>query len=151
VVSGTQSPVAIHFTAYGDESDPGPYPVPAGAPIEGGAASSGDRHVLIIDRDHNRSYELDAAYPNGDGSWNAACGAVFQLDSNAIPPAFSTESRALLQAMKTYGLILADNGSNWYVSGAPDERWNNDALTAELRQVRGRDFEVLRMDGLVAG
>jgi len=68
-----------------------------------------------------------------------------------IPAGFSTESKALLQAMKTYGLILADNGSNWYVSGAPDERWNNDALTSELRQVRGRDFEVLRMDGLIAG
>jgi len=232
VVAGTQTPVAINFTAYGDESDPGPYPVPASAPIEGGAASSGDRHVLVIDRDHNRLYELDAAYPNSDGSWDAACGAVFHLDSNVVrpggqpgwtsadaaglpifpglaryeeaaagpggiqhalrftaartrrayvPPAthwassntsasvppmgmrvrlkarymipttFSKETRALLQAMKTYGLILADNGSNWYVSGAPDERWNNDALTSELRQVHGSDFEVVRMDGLVAG
>jgi hypothetical protein len=232
VVAGTQARVAVNFTAYGDESDPGPYPVPANAPIEGGASSSGDRHVLVIDRDNNRLYELAVAYPNGDGSWNAACGAVFQLDSNTVrpggqpgwtsadaaglpifpglaryeeaalgpggiqhalrftaaitrrayvPPAthwassnrntnqppmgmrvrlragfqipanFSAEGKALLQAMKTYGLILADNGSNWYVSGAPDERWNNDALATELRQVRGRDFEVLRMDGLVAG
>jgi hypothetical protein len=232
VVSGTQAPVAIHFTDYGDESDPGPYPVPSNAPIEGGAASSGDRHVIVIDRDHDRLYELAVARPNGDGSWNAACGAVFHLDSNtvrpagrpgwtsadaaglpifpglarydeaalgpggirhalrftaartrrawvppathwassdtsaarppmglrvrlkasyAIPAGFSAETRALLQAMKTYGLILADNGSNWYVSGAPDERWNNDALLSELRQVRGRDFEVVRMDGLVAG
>jgi hypothetical protein len=68
-----------------------------------------------------------------------------------IPANFSNETRALLQAMKTYGLLLADNGSNWYVSGAPDERWNNDALTSELRQVHGSDFEVVRMDGLVAG
>ena len=232
VVAGTQAKVAVHFTAYGDESDPGPYPVPANAPIEGGAASTGDRHVLVIDRDSNRLYELGAGYPNPDGSWSAACGAVFQLDSNTVrpggqpgwtsadaaglpifpglaryeeaalgpggiahalrftaavsrrayvPPAthwassnrstglppmglrvrlkaafqipagFSTEGKALLQAMKTYGLILADNGSNWYISGAPDERWNNDALATELRQVHGRDFEVLRMDGLVAG
>jgi hypothetical protein len=71
--------------------------------------------------------------------------------SFVIPANFSTETRALLQAMKAYGLILADNGSNWYISGAPDERWNNDALTSELRQVRGSDFEVVRMDGLVAG
>jgi hypothetical protein len=232
VVAGTQTPVRIDFTAYGDESDPGPYPVPADAPVEGGAASAGDRHVLVIDRDHARLYELFAAYPNGDGSWRAACGAVFDLSSNrvrpggqpgwtsadaaglpifpglarydeamlgpggirhalrftaartrracvapathwasgdtsaslppmgmrvrlksgfAIPASFSIETRALLQAMKTYGLILADNGSNWYVSGAPDERWNNDALVGELRQVRGSDFEVVRMDGLVAG
>lgn len=232
VVAGSQARVAIRYTAYGDESDPGPYPVPADAPIEGGAASTGDRHVLVIDRDNDRLYELGRAFRNADGSWNADCGAVFHLDSNTVrpggepgwtsadaaglpifpglarydeaalgpggirhalrftasrtrrayvPPAthwassdtsaarppmglrvrlkasyvvpsnFSAETRALLQAMKTYGLILADNGSNWYVSGAPDDRWNNDALTSELRQVRGRDFEVVRMDGLVAG
>ena len=48
-------------------------------------------------------------------------------------------------------MIVADNGSDWYVSGAPDARWNNDALVGELRQVRGSAFEVVRMDGLVAG
>jgi len=232
VVAGSQARVTIHWTAYGDESDAGPYPVPADAPVEGGAASTGDRHVLVIDRDNDRLYELARAFRNADGSWSADCGAVFHLDSNTVrpggqpgwtsadaaglpifpglarydeaargpggirhalrftaartrcayvPPAthwassdtsatrppmglrvrlkasfvipanFSSETRALLQAMKTYGLILADNGSNWYVSGTPDERWNNDALTSELRQVRGRDFEVVRMDGLVAG
>lgn len=51
--------------------------------------------------------------------------------------------------MKTYGMIVADNGSNWFVSGAPDERWNNDTLVSELRQVQGQNFEVVRMDGLV--
>lgn len=232
VVAGSQPRVPITFTAYGDESDPGPYPVPADAPIEGGPSSTGDRHVLVIDRDNQRLYELANAYPNGDGSWRASCGAVFHLDSNnvrptgqagwtsadaaglpvfpglalyeeaargpgairhalrftaartrrayvppathfassnssadlppmgmrvrlkasfVIPASFSTECRALLQAMKTYGLILADNGSNWFVSGAPDERWNNDALASELGQVRGSDFEVVRMDGLVVG
>jgi len=68
-----------------------------------------------------------------------------------IPASFSTETKALLQAMKTYGLILADNGSNWFISGAPDDRWNNDRLSTELRQVTGNQFEVVRMDGLVAG
>ncbi|MDQ2734905.1 MAG: hypothetical protein M3Y55_07950 [Pseudomonadota bacterium] len=52
--------------------------------------------------------------------------------------------------MKTYGMIVADNGSNWFVSGAPDDRWDNNALVTELRQVQGGNFEVLRMDGLVS-
>lgn len=232
VVAGTQARVPIVWTAYGDESDDGPYPVPANAPVEGGVNSTGDRHVLVIDRDNNRLFELGRAFINGDGSWNATCGAVFHLDSNNVrptaqagwtsadaaglpifpglaryeeaalgpggirhalrftvqasrrayvPPAthwassntsaslppmgmrvrlkagfvipanFSAESKALLTAMKTYGMLMADNGSNWYVSGAPDERWNNDALSRELAQVHGRDFEVVRMDGLVAG
>ena len=234
VVAGTQPKVAMTWTAYGDESDTGPYPVPANAPVEGGAALSntGDRHVLVIDRDHDRLYELFSARANADGSWDAACGAVFHLDSNAvrpgaqpgwtsadaaglpifpglaryeeaalgpggirhalrftvqrtrrayvppathsassntgstvppmgmrvrlkasyaIPASFSIETRALLTAMKAYGMIVADNGSNWYVSGAPDERWNNDALVSELRQVTGGNFEVVRMDGLAAG
>lgn len=232
VVAGSQTPVSIRFTAYGDESDPGPYPVPVDAPVEGGAAATGDRHVLVIDRDHNRLYELYRAFPQGDGSWSADAGAVFHLDGNpvrpggqpgwtsadaaglpifpglarwqeaaagpggirhalrftvartrrayvapathwassdasanlppmgmrvrlkasyVIPPTFSTATRALLSAMKTYGMIVADNGSNWYVSGAPDERWDNDALVSELAQVKGSHFEVLRMAGVVSG
>jgi hypothetical protein len=233
IVSGTQEKVPVVWTAYGSESDPGPYPVPANAEVEGGNASTGDRHVLVIDRDNNRLYELYRAFLQSDGrTWNADCGAVFHLDSNdvrpggqpgwtsadaaglpvfpglaryeeaargaggirhalrftaastrrayvppathyasgntsanlppmgmrvrlkasyAIPPSFSAESKALLTAMKTYGMILADNGSNWFVSGAPDSRWDNDALNAELAQVRGSDFEVLRMEGLVTG
>jgi hypothetical protein len=230
VVSGTQALATMSWTAYGDESDAGPYPVPLDAPIEGGAASTGDRHVLVIDRDHNRLYELGAAYPQSASRWDAACGAIFHLDSNTVrptaspgwtsadaaglpifpglaryeeaakgpggirhalrftvqrsrrayvPPAnhwassntdanlppmgmrvrlkasyvipshFSTETQALLTAMKTYGMIVADNGSNWFISGAPDDRWNNDALVSELGQVKGSDFEVVRMDGLV--
>ena len=53
--------------------------------------------------------------------------------------------------MKTYGMIMADNGSNWYVSGAPDSRWNNGALVSEFGQVHGSDFEVVLMQGLVSG
>jgi hypothetical protein len=88
VVAGSQAKVAVTFTAYGDESDPGPYPVPANAPVEGGSAASntGDRHVLVIDRDNNRLYELDDSHLDGDGSWNAAGGAVFHLDSDAVRP-----------------------------------------------------------------
>jgi len=234
VVAGSQAKVGIVFTAYGSESDPGPYPVPATAPVEGGSAASnaGDRHVLVIDRDNNLLYELDDSHLNGDGSWNAAGGAVFHLDSDnvrptaqpgwtsadaaglpifpglarfeeaaagpggirhalrftvqdsrrawvppashfassntsanvppmgmrvrlkagyVIPTTFSLETRALLTAMQTYGMIVADNGSNWFVSGAPDDRWDNNALVTELRQVQGQNFEVVRMVGLVAG
>ena len=60
VVPGTQPRVPVKFD-YGDESDPGPYPIPPDAPIEGGAKSRGDRHVLVIDRDHGKLYELFAS------------------------------------------------------------------------------------------
>ncbi len=232
VVNSSQPRVAIEFTDYGDESNPGPYPVPADAPIEGqkadGSAFGGDRHVLVIDRDANRLYEIGNAYLQNDGHWRASGGAVFHLDSNtvrpggqpgwtsadaaglpifpglvrydeaasgsirhalrftvsntrrayvppathwassntsthlppmgmrvrlkagfAIPAGFSTESKAILQSMKTYGMLVADNGSNWFVSGAPDARWNNERLLKELGSVKGADFEVVRMDGLV--
>ena len=69
----------------------------------------------------------------------------------SLQASFSVQTRALLTAMQTYGMIVADNGSNWYVSGAPDDRWDNNALVSELRQVQGQNFEVVRMDGLVAG
>jgi hypothetical protein len=232
VVDGSQAKVAIQFQAYGDESDPGPYPVPANAPIEGqmadGSAFGGDRHVLVIDKSANRLYELFNAFPNPDGSWKADSGAVFHLDSDnvrptaqpgwtsadaaglpifpglarydevaagkilhalrftvqssrqayvppanhwassstdptlppmgmrvrlkasyAIPANFSNDTKVILQALKTYGMIVADNGSNWYISGAPDARWNNDNLVGELGSVKGSNFEVVRMDGLV--
>ncbi len=90
VVSGSQPKVAITFTAYGDESDPGPYPVPANAPIEGamadGSVFGGDRHVLVIDRDSHRLYEMGNAYPQAGGAWQASGGAVFHLDSNTVRP-----------------------------------------------------------------
>jgi len=231
VVSGAQKKVFIDLGAYSHESDPGPYPIPPDAPVEGGLKSDGDRHVIVIDRDNNRLYEVGNAYPRADGSWTVSGGAVFHLDSNdvrptaqpgwtsadaaglpifpgliryeeaargpggirhalrftvkntrrayvppathwasaktdpALPPMgmrvrlkasyvipahFSTEAKAILTAMKTYGMILADNGSNWFISGTPDERWNNDRLLPELRQVRGSDFEVIFMEGLVS-
>ena len=232
VVAAGQPKVQVAFTAYGDESDPGPYPVPPDAPIEGqqadGSAFGGDRHVLVIDRDTNRLYELGNAYPQPDKSWQASGGALFHLDSNnvrpgglpgwtstdaaglpifpglaryeeaasgvirhalrftvsatrkayvppathwassstrtdlppmgmrvrlkagyVIPASFSPECRAILQTLKTYGMFVADNGSNWYISGAPDPRWNNGKLVSELGSVKGDNFEVVRIDGLV--
>jgi hypothetical protein len=93
VVPGSQPKVPIAFT-YADESDPSPYPVPANAPIEGGASSSGDRHVLVVENTNCVLYELYAAYPQSDGSWRAGSGAKFDLKSNALRPAGWTSADA---------------------------------------------------------
>ena len=69
-VPGTQPLVPITFTYAGD-SDPGPYPIPPNAPIEGGPNAGGDRHILIVDRDHCTLYEIYSARPQPDGSWRA--------------------------------------------------------------------------------
>lgn len=231
VVGAGQPKMPIRFAAYGAESDAGPYPIPRDAAVEGEQVgvpgSGGDRHVIVIDRDANRLYELYRAFPDADGGWRADSGAVFNLDSNlvrpaaqpgwtsadaaglpifpglvrydeaatgviahalrftvqssrraylapathwasnstdpnlppmgmrvrlkasfAIPANFSTETRAILQALKTHGMLVADNGSNWFISGAPDSRWNNDRLVSELAQVKGAQFEVVHMQGL---
>jgi hypothetical protein len=85
-VSGTQPKDPVRF-GYADESDPGPYPVPPGAPIEGGPNGDGDRHVLVVDRDRGKLYELFSARPDLNGrGWSAGSGAVFDLKSNALRP-----------------------------------------------------------------
>ena len=215
-VPGTQPTVTVAFD-YDDESDLGPYPIPPGAPIEGGPESKGDRHVLVLDRDDCILYELYKAVPQPDGSWEAGSGAIFDLSSHALRPAgwtsadaaglpilpglvryeevaageirhalrftapqtrrayvwparhyashltgaqyppmgqrfrlradfdvsgFFSETQVILRALQTYGVILADNGSSWYISGVPDERWDNDVLH-ELHQVQGSDFEAV--------
>ncbi len=219
VVDGNQPLVPINFTAYGSESDPGPYPVPANAPIEGGPSSSGDRHVIVIDRTNNKLYEMGNSYPNATtGGWDASGGAVFDLTSNNLRPlywtsadaaglpifaglvrydeavtagvinhalrftvsvsqrafisparhwassntdpnrppmglrlrlkasknisTFPAEVQVILTALKKYGMMVADNGSNWYISGAPDPRWNDSNL-ATMSQIKGSDFEVV--------
>ena len=221
VVSGNQSRVPVTFD-YDDESDPGPYPIPSEAPIEGGASSDGDRHVLIVDRDNWKLYELFAAYPQSGGSWHAGSGAIFDLRSNALRPAgwtsadaaglpilaglvrydeveagairhalrftvsrtqraylaparhwassdlnplrppmgmrvrlkvgfaiggYPLRAQVILQALKTYGMIVADNGSDWYLTGVADVRWNDEEMNS-LKQLLGSDFEVIRMTGV---
>lgn len=229
VVSGSQAKVAIEYQAYGDESDAGPFPMPLTAPIEGAPKTDGDRHVLVIDKDNNRLYEIGRAFPQSN-RWLADGGAIFHLDSNnvrptvqprwtsadaaglpifpglvrydeaskgaggirhalrftvgrtrrayvppathyasndtnanlppmgmrvrlkasfVIPSTFSNEAKAILTALKTYGMFLADNGSDWFISGAPDDRWDNDRLRTELASVKGRDLEVVKMTGMV--
>lgn len=222
IVPGNQPRVAVSFE-YAGESDPGPYPIPPNPPIEGGPNGSGDRHVLVLDRDNCVLYELYAAYPQTDGSWQAGSGAIFDLGSHALRPegwtsadaaglpivpglvrreevlsgeikhalrftapqtrrafvwpgrhfassltgtqyppmgqrfrlqasydisSFAPEVQVILRAMKKYGLILADNGSAWYVSGAPDEGWDNDLLR-QLQQVPGSAFEAVDASSLL--
>jgi len=87
VVAGTQPLAPVSFRSYGGESDPGPYPVPRDAPVEGGPNGTGDRHVLVIDRDHWKLYELFSASPvKSAASWVAGSGAVFDLNSNILRP-----------------------------------------------------------------
>ena len=222
-VDQTQPKVPITFQ-YASESDPGPYPIPPDAPIEGGAASNGDRHVLVVDRDACRLYESFAARPHGGGaSWTAGSGAVFDLTSNALRPStwtsadaaglpilpglvrydevasgeidhairvtlnhtddrfiwparhragvndpaaapmgawfrlradfdmsgFPASDQVILRAMQQHGMIVADNGSSWFISGAPDDRWDNDALH-RLNALHGSDFEMVDTSSLVA-
>jgi len=94
VVHSGQATVPVSFD-YADESDPGPYPIPADAPIEGGPSSSGDRHVLVVDVDAWKLYELFDAHPvNGGKSWTAGSGAIFDLGSDALRPAGWTSADA---------------------------------------------------------
>jgi hypothetical protein len=110
VVPGNQPAVPASFT-YANESDPGPYPIPTTAPIEGGAQSTGDRHVLAIDRGNCKLYEFFAAYPQKNGSWQAGSGAVWNLNSNALRPATWTSADAaglpILPGLVTYDEVAS--------------------------------------------
>lgn len=216
VVPSTQPQVPITFTAYGDESDPGPYPIPDNAPIEGGQDSDGDRHVLVLQQGACKLYELYRAFKTATG-WSGDSGAVFNLNSNALRPnywtsadaaglpilpglvryeevasgavrhavrftasrtqkgfihpathfasnrtdtdlppmglrlrlkadfdtsKFTGQSKVILEGFKKYGIILADNGSNWYITGASDPRWNDSDLN-QLKTVPGSAFEAV--------
>jgi hypothetical protein len=211
VVPGSQPKSRVTFD-YADESDRGPYPIPAGVRIEGGS----DRHAVIVDRDRCRLYELYALERRG-GGWHAGSGAIWNLRSNRLRPAgwtsadaaglpilpglarydevargridhalrftvsrsrrayvyparhfasdetdpslppmglrfrlkasypsasFPRQARVVLTALKRYGMIVADNGSSWYITGAPDPRWSNEQLHT-LRRVPGSAFEVV--------
>jgi len=223
VVPLPQPFVDINFTAYGDESDPGPMPIPFNALIEGYPnPDDGDRHVLVIDKGNCWLYELYHAYEQTDGSWNADSAAVWDLTANEqrpytwtsadaaglpimpglvrydevasgiiqhavrftlqyskeafTPPAshwapnsdnplaapmgmrlrlkaavdisgFPPDDQVILTALKQYGIIMADNGSSMFVSGTPDNRWNNDDLDL-LKNLTASDFEVLLISPL---
>jgi len=217
VVTAATPTYSVSFD-YADESDPGPYPIPANPLIENGS----DAHLLSVDMSRCKLWELYAVSKSGS-SWSAGSGAVFDLRSNALRPAgwtsadaaglpiyaglvrydevtsgsinhalrftasstcgyiypathltaqpcsnlppmglrvrlkasvnissFGPNARVVLTALKKYGMILADNGSPWYISGAPDTRWNDDEFHA-LQNLHGSDFEVVDTSGLRNG
>ena len=227
VVSG-QALVPVTYDAYGDQSDPGPMPIPANVLIEGYPHPAGsDRHALVLDRDNCFLYELFSTSVNKEtGKVKAASGAIFDLNANSarpylwtsadaaglpvfpglvrydevkagairhalrftlpqtvaaiVPPAkhyaansseqygppmgmrlrlranfdisgFTPQARVILQALKTYGMILADNGGGaMFLTGAPDHHWDNDDLH-NLTGVTAADFEVLQEQPLYTG
>lgn len=110
VVPGSQPSVPVSFD-YASESDPGPYPIPLNAPIEGGSQSSGDRHVLVVDSGTCKLYEMYASYPQSNGSWHAGSGAVWSLNSNALRPATWTSADAaglpILPGLVNYDEVAA--------------------------------------------
>lgn len=216
IVPSTQPKVPIQFTD--GQSDPGPYPIPSDASIEGG----GDAHLIVLSQGECKLYEVFAASKKGDGTWTGATGAVFDLRQNILRPdgwtsadaaglpilpglvkydevasgqirhalrltvpktrntytwparhyashldgdaypamgqrfrlkadydisGFDPKVQVILQALKTYGLMLSDNGSAWYMTGAPDPRWNDDVL-AQLKRIHGSDLEAVDVSSL---
>ena len=75
-------------------------------------------------------------------------GQRFRLRTDFDISGFSLEVQVILRALKTYGMILADNGAAWFISGVPDERWDNDVLH-ELHQISGSVFEAVDVSSLM--
>ena len=226
VVGAGQPFVRIDFVSYADESDPGPWPIPQNPTVEGvfdwHDSTPGDRHVLIVDSSSHILYETGEVYQSQDGTWQGACGAVFQLDSTKLRPetwtsadaaglpifpllirydeveralatdgvchhavrftasntqrayiwparhyassstnpnrppmglrfrlkagvdisGYAPRMQVILRTLKKYGLIMSDNGSNWYFQGTHDDRWNDDEINS-LKNLHGRDFEAV--------
>jgi hypothetical protein len=219
IVPATQATVPIMFTAYGSESDPGPYPIPPNAPVEDGS----DAHVLVLQSGGCMVYEMgNCAYANP--GWTCSGGAKFDLSSNAVraiagescptsadaaglsifaglvkyeevaagriehairftvrqsrqaflrpathyassltdatyppmgmrvrltsvPAGMTGQAKIVATALKEYGMILADNGSNWFISGAPNPSFDDDDLN-QLKSVPETAFEVVQMGRL---
>jgi hypothetical protein len=225
VVGPEQQKVPVKFTAYRSESDPGPYPIPADASIEGGGKKGkGDKHVLVLQEGSCIDYELYKASRNTKGTgWKAFSGAAFNLRSDALRPegwtsadaaglpilpllaryqevsggaidhalrvtvphsqrgyihpathfassstdpalppmglrlrlkasyplaGFSGQALVILEALKRYGLIVADNGSPWYITGAPSPGWNETSLE-QIKQVPGSAFEAVETGPII--
>ena len=222
VVSTGQPLVPMSFEIT-EESDPGPYPFPPNAQIEGGPTSKGDRHVIVLDKSTCKVYETFDSHRQSGNSWKAYGGAVFNLHSNALRPdtyssadaaglailpslaryedvssgeitralrftaqktqrkyvwpathyastitdlnvppmgqrfrlkadfnvsGFDPKVQVILRGLKKYGLVLADNGANWFISGVPDSRWNNSALR-QLSNVLGNQMEAVDVSAMM--
>jgi hypothetical protein len=99
------------------------------------------RKAFVWPARHYASSLTDLKYP--------PMGQRFRLKAGFDESSFSPDVQVILRAMKRYGLILADNGSSWYISGVPDERWDNDMLVSEFRQITGSDFEAVDVSSLM--
>jgi len=75
-------------------------------------------------------------------------GQRFRLKAGVDLSGFSPQVRVILTALKEYGMILSDNGGNWYVSGSVDSRWSG-TLPAEMATLHGSDFEAVDVSGLM--
>jgi hypothetical protein len=97
-------------------------------------------------------YIYPARHEAGSGSCavRPPMGLRLRLKASVDISGFDPQARVVLQALKTYGMILADNGSPWYLTGAPDSRWDDDALH-DLGLIKGTDFEVVDTTGFVNG
>lgn len=93
VVNNSQPMVPVQFY-YSQESNPGPYPIPPNAPIEGGPNGQFDRHVIVLNSSTCQLYELWSAFPQPNGSWQAGSGATWNLDSDALRPLYWTSADA---------------------------------------------------------
>lgn len=101
------------------------------------------RHALRFTAEETAGYIWPARHQTSDPQDGLPpMGARFRLKADYDIAGFPPEMQVILQAMKTYGIVLADNGSNWYVSGAPDEQWDNDMLHL-LDVLAGDDFEAV--------
>jgi hypothetical protein len=103
--------------------------------------ASETRGEFIWPARHEGSDNLDPAVP--------PMGQHFRLKAGFDISGYPSQVQVILSALKKYGLILADNGSDWYISGVPDERWDNDQLVSSLRTVHGSDFEAVDVSGLM--
>ena len=109
------------------------------------------RHALRFTAPETRNtYVWPARHQASDltGSEYPPMGQRFRLRANFDLSGYSPQIQVILRAMQKYGIILADNGSPWYLSGAPDERWDNQMLR-ELKQLTGNDFEAVDVSSLV--
>lgn len=223
---GSDTPRQTIDFEYPDESDAGPYPIPNPPLLEGGpkAPLDSDRHLLMVDFENKKLYELFHCVQQPGGKWKAGSGAIFDLTSNKLRPAgwtsadaaglpilpglarydeiverselrhalrftvkktqrgyiapathwasrsadrklppmglrvrlradfdvskYPPSARVILTGLKTYGMLLADNGGDWFISGAPDPRWNDDELST-LKRVKVRDFEAVETGPLI--
>jgi len=107
------------------------------------------KHALRFTAEETAGYIWPARHQTSDVEDGVpTMGARFRLKADYDISGFPHEMQIILQAMKTYGIILADNGSNWYVTGAPDERWDNDMLH-QLDVLTGDDFEAVDTSAMI--